>query len=180
MKMLKVKDTENLKSSKRSPVQVAQLVGASSRTPKGCGFDSQSGHIPRLQVQSPVTVSTAGCRSMFLSHIHVSLSLPSSFSKMNNKISSGEDKNNKNKSKNQCLFTADLCLLSPCPGPAHPSHNALWATAHTAKPLLEGGPLGPLCRSGTILGQEKRDWRSPDPIQEVLKRKNFKSEDTQE
>ena len=33
---------------------VAQLVGAFSHTPKGCGFDSQSGHITRLWVQSLV------------------------------------------------------------------------------------------------------------------------------
>ena len=30
----------------------AQFVGASSHTPKGWGFDSWSGHIPKLQVQS--------------------------------------------------------------------------------------------------------------------------------
>ena len=34
--------------------KVAQLVGESSSTPKGHGFDSLSGHITRLQVQSPV------------------------------------------------------------------------------------------------------------------------------
>ena len=43
-------------------------------TPKGCRFDSQSGHIPRLQVQSPVGVHTGGNLLMFLSHIDVSLS----------------------------------------------------------------------------------------------------------
>ena len=32
----------------RGPGPVAQLVGASSRTPKGCRFDPGSGHIPRL------------------------------------------------------------------------------------------------------------------------------------
>ena len=42
-------------------------------------FDSQSGHIPRLRVQSPVGVGTVGNRSMFLSHIDVSL--PFSLSK---------------------------------------------------------------------------------------------------
>ena len=39
---------------------VAQLVGALSCKPKGCGFDPQSGHIPRLRVQSPVRVSARG------------------------------------------------------------------------------------------------------------------------
>ena len=33
-----------------SPGCVAQLLGASCRTPKGCRFDSWSRHIPRLQV----------------------------------------------------------------------------------------------------------------------------------
>ena len=32
---------------------VAQLVGASSYTPKGCGLDSQSENTLRLQAQSP-------------------------------------------------------------------------------------------------------------------------------
>ena len=40
------------KDSNFSHGQVAQLVGLSC-TPKGSGFDSHSGHIPRLQVQSP-------------------------------------------------------------------------------------------------------------------------------
>ena len=43
-----------LKSPKVSLDDVVQLVGASSHTPEGWGFDSQSGHIPRLQVLSPV------------------------------------------------------------------------------------------------------------------------------
>ena len=33
-----------------SPRQVAQLAGASSHTPKDGGFDSRSGHKPRLRV----------------------------------------------------------------------------------------------------------------------------------
>ena len=33
---------------------VAQLVGALFQRPKDQGFDYQSGHIPRLHVQSPV------------------------------------------------------------------------------------------------------------------------------
>ena len=33
---------------------IAQLVGTSSCKPKGCGFDSQSGHMPRLWVWSLV------------------------------------------------------------------------------------------------------------------------------
>ena len=51
---------------------VAQLVGASSHRPKGHGFDSQSGHIPRLWVLSPVPACARGNRSMFLSYIHIS------------------------------------------------------------------------------------------------------------
>ena len=37
------------------------------------GFDSRSGHMPGLQVQSPFRAHTKGSRSMFLSHINVSL-----------------------------------------------------------------------------------------------------------
>ena len=60
---------------KKTPYSwVAQLVGVSSHTPKGCGFDSQSGHIPRLQVQSQVGTCTEGYWLMFLSHISVCLS----------------------------------------------------------------------------------------------------------
>lgn len=40
------------------PCWVAQLVGSSSHTPKYCCFNPWSGHIPRLQVQSPVRVYT--------------------------------------------------------------------------------------------------------------------------
>ena len=54
---------------------VAQLVGTFSHKSKGCRFDSWSGHMPRLQVWSPVGVSTRGNWSMFLSCIDVSLLL---------------------------------------------------------------------------------------------------------
>ena len=55
---------------------VAQFVGASSCTPKGCGFDLPSAHIPRVQVQSPVRANTRGNQLMFLSHsLRFSLSL---------------------------------------------------------------------------------------------------------
>ena len=54
---------------------------------KGCGFDSQSGHMPGLWVQSLGGVHTGGNGSMFLSHVNISLSLPfslpSSLSKTN-------------------------------------------------------------------------------------------------
>ena len=58
---------------------VVQLVGETSCKPKGCRFDSQSEHKPRLWVWSPVKACTGGNRQMFFSHIHVSflsLSLP--------------------------------------------------------------------------------------------------------
>ena len=35
---------------------MAQLIGALSHSLKGCGFNSQSGHIPGLQVPSPIRV----------------------------------------------------------------------------------------------------------------------------
>ena len=44
------KEIEIIKALKtRSPGQVAQLVGASARTPKGYGFGPWSGHTPKLQ-----------------------------------------------------------------------------------------------------------------------------------
>ena len=51
------------------------MVGASSCKPKGHRFNSRSGHIPRLQIWSPVRVRTKSNQSMFLSHINVSLLL---------------------------------------------------------------------------------------------------------
>ena len=52
-----------------NPGQVSQiwLFGASSHTPKVCGFNSWLGHIPRLQVRLPVGVHTGGNWQMFLS-----------------------------------------------------------------------------------------------------------------
>ena len=50
-----------------SPGQLAQLFGAMSHPPKGCGFDSQLGHIPRLQIWSLVCVYMGGNQLMFLS-----------------------------------------------------------------------------------------------------------------
>ena len=44
-------------------------------------FNSHSGHISRLRVQSPVRAHTGGNCSMFLSHINLSLSLPPSVSR---------------------------------------------------------------------------------------------------
>ena len=61
-----------------SPGQVAQWVGALSRAPKGFGFDPQSGHIPRLSVQSLVRVCVEATNRCF-SHFDVSLSLSKKF-----------------------------------------------------------------------------------------------------
>ena len=58
------------------PGQVTQLVKASSCTPKGCGFYSWSGHIPRLWVPSLVRAHMGGNQFIFLSHIAVFLFLP--------------------------------------------------------------------------------------------------------
>ena len=77
-------------NSRWSPGRVAQLVGVSSYTPRGCRFDSRSGHRPRLWVWSPVRVCTRYNWSMFLSYSSISLflSFPLSLKSMN--ISSGE------------------------------------------------------------------------------------------
>ena len=64
------------------PGQVAHLVGASSGTKIACRFYSCLGHVPRLWVQSLVGTRTGGNRSMFPSHIDVSLSHPPVLSKI--------------------------------------------------------------------------------------------------
>ena len=71
-----------------SSSQVAQIVAVSSGTSKVCGFDSWSGHIPRLQVRSLVRVCMRSNQLMFLSHTEVSLSLTVSLKSVN--ISSGK------------------------------------------------------------------------------------------
>ena len=56
-------------------VGVAQLAGPIICTPKGCRFDFQSGHMPRLRVQALVGVRTGSNQSMFLSVSPFTLSL---------------------------------------------------------------------------------------------------------
>ena len=46
---------------------VAQLAGMLSCTVKGCGFDSWSKHMPRLQLGPRAGARTRGNQSMFLS-----------------------------------------------------------------------------------------------------------------
>ena len=70
------------------PGQVAQLVGVLSHTPKGCKFNFQSGHAPRLRVQSQVGACTQGNRVIVPPHVYVSLSLSLTLCLS---ISSGED-----------------------------------------------------------------------------------------
>ena len=60
---------------------VAQLVGASSRTPGSLRFNSPSGHMPRLWVWSPIEACMQGSQSMFLSQINVSLPTPCQINK---------------------------------------------------------------------------------------------------
>ena len=59
-------------------IVLAQLVGTSSHTPKDCGLNSQSGHVPRLWVQPLVEVGMKG------NQLLLSLSFP--FTKINIKI----------------------------------------------------------------------------------------------
>ena len=96
-----------IKSWKECPHQVAQLVRACPIHQKDCGFNSQSGHMPELNVQTPVVSHAGGNCSVLLSHISIFSSLLSSFllsssysvssssfpsSKINKKhISSGEN-----------------------------------------------------------------------------------------
>ena len=62
---------------------VAQWVGVSPGKLKGCGFDSQSGHMSRLWFQSLVGVHMGDNLSMFLS-LSLSPSLP--LSKINKHV----------------------------------------------------------------------------------------------
>ena len=91
-----------------SPGLWNQLVGASSLRLKGHGFDSQSGHIPGLQVD-PWTCTYEKATNVSLSHQCFSLSLspspPAPFFKSNEKISLDEKKEKDYKGKPNCLST---------------------------------------------------------------------------
>ena len=65
------------------------MVGASSCIPKGCGFHSPSGHIPRLLVQSRLGRVLEATDRCFSLNVNVSLSVPLSLKSIN--ISLGED-----------------------------------------------------------------------------------------
>ena len=75
-------------------------------TPKGCEFDSRSGHVAGLQVRSLVQVCTGGSRSILLSHVHISLPLSPYVSLKSMHISSAEDKKiHKNKTLPRTTFS---------------------------------------------------------------------------
>ena len=58
----------------KSPGQVAQLAGASSHTPKGCGFNSQSRHILRFGFNPPTGYkATDQCFSLIWIFLFLSL-----------------------------------------------------------------------------------------------------------
>ena len=63
---------------------MAQLVGALFHTPKDWGSASHQG--THLSCRFNSQMLTGDCRSMFLSHIDASLSLPSFLSKINQPI----------------------------------------------------------------------------------------------
>ena len=65
-----------LKRQLSALTSMAKLVGASSVNQKGHWFDSQSRHIPGLQVQSLVGARARGSQSVFLSDILTSMFLP--------------------------------------------------------------------------------------------------------
>ena len=86
---------------------VTQLIGASFSTPKGCRFNSLSGHMPRLWVQSPVGVSMGGNQlislslSLSLTHTHTHTHTPSSLSKINKHTKRKRKTGNSHKSEHQ-------------------------------------------------------------------------------
>ena len=59
-----------------SPGQVAQLAEVLSHAPKGCWFNPQSEHIPKLWIWSPVGVHTNQCFSHRCLSVCLSVSLP--------------------------------------------------------------------------------------------------------
>ena len=66
---------EPVKNHCPGPAQCGSAGWASSHREKGCRFDSCPGYMPGFQVWSLGRAHTRGNRSMFLSHIDVSLSL---------------------------------------------------------------------------------------------------------
>ena len=86
---------ERLRNERRFALaNVAQLVGASFCKLKGQGFDSRSGHALGLWVQFLVEVHERHNKSIFLS-----LSLPPFPSLKSISMSSGEDKREKEREK---------------------------------------------------------------------------------
>ena len=70
-----IREKKGLKSMKFMALASGGSVGWSViPSPKGCRFDSPSGHMPSLWVQCLVWVIMGGNQSMFLSHTDVSLS----------------------------------------------------------------------------------------------------------
>ena len=101
-------------TTKLTLASVAQLIGASIWRPKDRGFESQSRHMSRLQVWSPVgrvQKATTGCfplTSMFLS---LCPSLPLSLKPAS--VNSGEDKK---QNKTQSRLSPSL-RVPPLPTP---------------------------------------------------------------
>ena len=63
------------KDSITSPEPYGSVSVVSSRRMKGRQFDSQSGHMPGLHVQSLDGIHTKGIQLIFLSHIDISVPL---------------------------------------------------------------------------------------------------------
>lgn len=72
--------------------------------PKGHRFDSLSGHMPRLQVQSPVRACSRGNQSVFLTSVFL-LPFPSLISSIS--TSSSKDKNNNSNNNKRLLINLD-------------------------------------------------------------------------
>ena len=112
-----------------SPCQMPQLAGELSHTPKGCGFDSWLGHIPRLWVWSPVREHIGGKgatnRSMFLI-LSFSLSLhPSSL--LTYLWVRIKKKRKKHRRKIVALKLKSAMLLALDPGFGQGSNDLWWA-----------------------------------------------------
>ena len=82
-KIIDPNESQPRKEKHVAPAHGIQWVRALSSKRKGRGFDSQSGHTPRLRVWSPARVHMKSNQLTFLTWILSLLSLPSPVSKIN-------------------------------------------------------------------------------------------------
>lgn len=127
------------KRTEKSPGSVAPLAEAWSHTPKGCGFNFQSGHLPGLRVPSSVGALMRGNESMFLFHICVFFSLSPIFSLKSMSIS--PDNHQAVDSVHDFFFGGGVLLFCsithPNPGPQCPIPDSCLLLSTSLSDLLK-------------------------------------------